>query len=121
MDERASLPAIGRMLARADVRALVASEGKSTVTDALRAAVAEARASGGASDEGAIVASAALKLAYAARGTLVPVINATGVVLHTNLGRAPLCAEAKEAVVRAGAGYSSLELDLSTGERGSRH
>ncbi|MEO7094483.1 MAG: L-seryl-tRNA(Sec) selenium transferase, partial [Polyangiales bacterium] len=120
-ETRASLPAIGRMLARADVRALVASSGKSTVTDALRAAVAEARASGLEADEGAIVAAAALKLAHASRGTLVPVINATGIVLHTNLGRAPLCAEARDAVLRAGSGYSSLELDLTTGERGSRH
>ncbi len=47
-------------------------------------------------------------------------INATGVILHTNLGRAPLAAAAREAVTRAAAGYSNLELDLDTGERGSR-
>ena len=120
-EPRASLPAIGRMLARADVRGLVAASGKGAVTDALRAAVAEARDAGIATDEGAVVAAAALKLAHATRGTLVPVINATGVILHTNLGRAPLCREARAAVTDAGAGYSSLELDLSTGERGSRH
>jgi L-seryl-tRNA(Ser) seleniumtransferase len=118
---RASLPAIGRMLARADVRALVAFSGKGTVTDALRAAVARAREAGMVTDESTIVAAAALELAKASRGTLVPVINATGVVLHTNLGRAPLCEEARDAAVRAGSGYSSLEMDLSTGERGSRH
>ncbi len=49
------------------------------------------------------------------------VLNATGVVVHTNLGRAPLAAEAQAAVAAAAAGYSNLELDLSTGERGSRH
>ena len=49
------------------------------------------------------------------------VLNATGVVVHTNLGRAPLAAEAQAAVTAAAAGYSNLELDLSTGERGSRH
>lgn len=49
-----------------------------------------------------------------------PVINATGVVLHTNLGRAPLAPVAAEAVARALDGYSNLELDLETGRRGSR-
>src|SRR4051812_48373852 len=107
-EPRASLPAIGRMLARADVRGLVAASGKGAVTDALRAAVAEAREAGIAADEGAVVAAAALALAHATRGTLVPVINATGVVLHTNLGRAPLCHEARTAAMHAGAGYSSL-------------
>jgi L-seryl-tRNA(Ser) seleniumtransferase len=48
------------------------------------------------------------------------VINATGVIVHTNLGRAPLAATARDAVARAASGYSDLELDLETGERGSR-
>src|SRR6185503_6992626 len=48
------------------------------------------------------------------------VLNATGVVVHTNLGRAPLAAEARAAVARAAEGYANLELDLETGERGSR-
>jgi L-seryl-tRNA(Ser) seleniumtransferase len=55
------------------------------------------------------------------RPTLRRVINATGVILHTNLGRAPLAASAREAVARATEGYSNLELDLDSGERGSRH
>jgi L-seryl-tRNA(Ser) seleniumtransferase len=55
------------------------------------------------------------------RGTLRPVVNATGVILHTNLGRAPLAASAAEAAARIGTSYSNLELDLNTGERGSRH
>jgi L-seryl-tRNA(Ser) seleniumtransferase len=52
--------------------------------------------------------------------SLRPVINATGVIVHTNLGRAPLPASARDAVARAAEGYSNLELDLATGERGSR-
>ena len=49
------------------------------------------------------------------------VLNATGVIVHTNLGRAPLAEAAREAVAAAAVGYSNLELDLSTGARGSRH
>ncbi len=49
------------------------------------------------------------------------VINATGVVIHTNLGRAPLARSAREALTRVAEGYSNLELDLESGERGSRH
>ena len=65
----------------------------------------------------AIVAERARLLAA---GTLRPVINATGVILHTNLGRAPLAPAAADAAARIGARYSNLELDLEGGERGSR-
>ena len=54
------------------------------------------------------------------RRRLQPVINATGVILHTNLGRAPLPQPAVEAAARAASGYSNLELDLETGRRGRR-
>jgi len=53
--------------------------------------------------------------------SLRPVVNATGVVLHTNLGRAPLAAAAIDAMVRVAAGYSNLEYDLPSGARGSRY
>ncbi|MEE9284943.1 MAG: L-seryl-tRNA(Sec) selenium transferase, partial [Dehalococcoidia bacterium] len=53
--------------------------------------------------------------------SLRPVINATGVLIHTNLGRAPLSKAALEAMRRAAQGYSNLEFDLASGERGSRH
>ncbi len=55
------------------------------------------------------------------RPSLRRVLNATGVIVHTNLGRAPLPAAAREAVARASEGYSNLELDLASGVRGSRH
>jgi L-seryl-tRNA(Ser) seleniumtransferase len=49
------------------------------------------------------------------------VVNATGVILHTNLGRAPLCPEAVQRIVEVGSGYSNLEFDLAKGERGQRY
>jgi L-seryl-tRNA(Ser) seleniumtransferase len=64
------------------------------------------------------VAAAAAELA---RPALRRVINATGVVLHTNLGRAPLAEAARTAIDAVAAGYSNLEYDLAHGERGSRH
>jgi L-seryl-tRNA(Ser) seleniumtransferase len=67
-----------------------------------------------------LVDAAARRGARLAAGSLRPVINATGVILHTNLGRAPLAPDAAQAAARIGAGYSNLELDLETGERGSR-
>ena len=63
-------------------------------------------------------------VAFVREGTkpgLRRVLNATGVVVHTNLGRSPLCAEALRAVTEAGAHYSNVELDLETGRRGDRH
>jgi L-seryl-tRNA(Ser) seleniumtransferase len=61
------------------------------------------------------------ELAGILRPSLRPVINATGVVLHTNLGRAPLAADALEHILETASGYSNLEFDLKTGERGSRY
>lgn len=121
MDPRASLPAIGRLLAHPTVRVWIERHGKAAVTEALREAVARARDADAAANEGDVLDDAGAHLGRAARGTLVRAINATGVVLHTNLGRAPLAPEAIAAITVEGAGYSSLEFDLSTGDRGSRH
>ena len=57
-------------------------------------------------------------LAALASPSLRNVINATGVIIHTNLGRAPLATAAREAVARAASGYSNLELDLGSGSAG---
>ena len=64
--------------------------------------------------------AARMRAAALARGSLRRVINATGVVLHTNLGRAPLAPDAVAAAAEIGGGYSNLELQLADGERGSR-
>jgi len=55
------------------------------------------------------------------RYSLKRVVNATGVILHTNLGRAPLCPEALERIMEVGKAYSNLEFDLAKGERGQRY
>jgi L-seryl-tRNA(Ser) seleniumtransferase len=68
-----------------------------------------------------LLSAIAKELAAATRLSLRPVINATGVVLHTNLGRAPLSAETVKNVVKIASRYSNLEFDLATGERGSRY
>ncbi len=94
---------------------------------ALRAAVASARSalagatplSPGPTAE-SITAQAAAALAAAERGSLRPVVNATGVVIHTNLGRAPLASRALDRLTEAARGYVTLEYDLATGARGSR-
>jgi L-seryl-tRNA(Ser) seleniumtransferase len=72
---------------------------------------------GGARDDADLVERAAARL----RPSLRRVVNATGVIVHTNLGRAPLSADARAAIMQAAAGYSNLELDLREGRRGSRH
>src|SRR3954471_1585705 len=88
-------------------------------TSVARAELAERRAEVLAGD------TADVDLVARARGRLRPslrrVLTATGVVVHTTLGRAPLAASARAAVAAAAEGYSNLELDLATGERGSRH
>src|SRR5919197_852146 len=88
-------------------------------TSVARAELAERRGEllAGANDEVDLVSRARERL----RPPLRRVLNATGVVVHTNLGRAPLAAPARAAVQAAAEGYSNLEFDLATGERGSRH
>src|SRR5919108_3936257 len=110
------LPPVDALAAQVDApRALAVA--------AARAVLAERRAEllGGAAGDADLAARARAWAADAERPRLRRVLNATGVIVHTNLGRAPLAAAAREAVARAAEGYSNLELDLSSGERGSRH
>ncbi len=90
---------------------------RAVLADARAQLVSEPHAAPSVAD---LLRSAEGRLAEGARETLFPVINATGVVIHTNLGRAPLAPEAV-AAMQAAAGYGNLELDLETGRRASRH
>jgi L-seryl-tRNA(Ser) seleniumtransferase len=90
---------------------------------AAREAIAARRESiAGSADPGLddLVEDTRARVEHARRGSLRPVLNATGVIVHTNLGRAPLAEAAAAAAAEAGRGYSNLEYDLDAGARGSR-
>jgi L-seryl-tRNA(Ser) seleniumtransferase len=124
MPDFSVIPSIEQLRQRPAIRTLEERFGAEATVGALRAAAAEARralASGaGAEVVGSIEQAAATQLAAAFRPSLAPVINATGVVIHTNLGRAPLAAVAIERVADVARGYSSLEYDVDRGARGRR-
>jgi L-seryl-tRNA(Ser) seleniumtransferase len=110
------LPPVDALAAQVDApRALAVA--------AARAVLGQRRAEllAGASDEADLGERARAWVDDATRPSLRRVLNATGVIVHTNLGRAPLAEAAREAVARVAEGYSALELDVSTGGRGSRH
>lgn len=113
---------MGALLETPEIRARVAAHGRPLVTRAIRAAIEEARSSLRAGQPAAVRPDDIDRaLARFLAPSLRPVHNATGVVLHTNLGRAPLAEPAQAAVQAVAAGYSNLEFDLAAGDRGDRH
>ncbi len=125
MSSQRGIPSIDRLRQRPLVAALEAEFGARAVLDALRAeaaAVREAMIAGASYDDAGrtIQENAAARLRESAQPSLRPVINATGVVIHTNLGRAPLSHRAAAQVAELAAGYSNLEYDLASGTRGRR-
>ncbi len=120
------LPSVDRLLRAPGADELAAAYGRDLATEGLRAALEEARTllRQGAADEPPpdfdLVTAAHDWLAALLAPTLRPVINATGVIVHTNLGRAPLSAAAIAAVTEVSLGYSTLEYDVDDGRRGSR-
>ncbi|MBV9944340.1 MAG: L-seryl-tRNA(Sec) selenium transferase [Solirubrobacterales bacterium] len=111
-----SLPAVHELAAALDAPHRLAVAAARRAIDEQREAVRS-----GAPANGDLLPRARELLAELERPGLRQVLNATGVILHTNLGRAPLAPSAREAVARVAHGYSNLELDLETGQRGSRH
>jgi len=111
-----SLPAVHELAARLDAPHVLAVTAARSAIDEYRAALLAGEPGGGN-----VEARARELLLTLEQPSLRRVINATGVILHTNLGRAPLAASARDAVARAAEGYTNLELDLESGERGSRH
>ncbi len=123
------LPSVDELLRRPELLALAERDGQAATTaaarrvlDALREAIAsdalDANAVKIAVDN--LVEVVERELCHELRHSLRSVINATGVILHTNLGRAPLSEAALEHVVEAARSYSNLEFELETGERGKR-
>ena len=127
-DPRRHIPALERLLGAEPLLALQARFGRERTVERLREALDRVRGGpAGDGDESAFADPARYAreveaaLTEEERGSLRPVINATGVVLHTNLGRAPMAPAAVAAMARVAGGYSNLEFDLASGERGSRY
>jgi L-seryl-tRNA(Ser) seleniumtransferase len=111
------LPSVDRLLSDE----VLGAAPRRVATDAARAALERARDAIRAGDDpGDVVEAARAELARLTAPALRRVLNATGVIVHTNLGRAPLAPAALERVIAVGASYSNLELDLEAGTRGSR-
>ncbi len=120
--ERRKIPALGRLLSESWCHRLIQRHGREWVLGRIREALSEVRAGARRLPEDAEARARLLtKLVEERAGrSLRPVINATGVILHTNLGRAPLAASAKEAMLEL-SGYGNVEFDLRSGSRGSRY
>ncbi len=119
------IPAVHELLARPAIAALCAESSAEYVTAHVREVLAEIREELRAGVQAGVESSAIeTRISASVRDsltpTLRPVINATGVVLHTNLGRAPMSAAAAHAVAEAASSYTNLEYDLGTGTRGKR-
>jgi L-seryl-tRNA(Ser) seleniumtransferase len=120
-----ALPSVEELLQTEPLRSVAAHSPHPVAVAAAREEIErcrdELRRGNGATDLAELATSAAAVLEQRESPRLRGVINATGVVVHTNLGRAPLGSAAMEALERAARGYSNLEYDLDRGERGSRH
>jgi len=117
-------PSVERLLALAATDARFAGHGTASVTDALRVELSRIRdvwrETGERPDNTTILGNAAELCRARTRPSLSSVINATGVILHTGLGRAVLCDSALRQIRETATGHSNLEIDLDNGERGSR-
>ncbi len=128
-DPRRHLPGVDALLESSSFAEVLGEYPRGRVVAAVRTALDEARGDPGSlpadpddvADPRGWAARVRTVLVEADRPSLQPALNATGVVLHTNLGRAPLPAAARKAVEAATAGYTNLEFDLQGGGRGSRY
>ena len=125
LSDMRTLPSVEKLLGHAALATTCRDVPRTVVVDAIRDTLAEAREAllrpgAAAPDSEALAHAAAIRARLATVPSLRRVLNATGIVLHTNLGRAPFSERARRAVADVAAGYSSLEYDLAVGERGDR-
>ena len=124
MSNLSMLPSVDHILNQSKASELARQYGRKLVVDAIRERLDEIRSSFKVGEkipnEGQILQGAGRILAAWTKPTLYPVINATGVIIHTNLGRSPISQEAMEAAMTVATGYSNLEFDMKKGKRGSR-
>ena len=121
MDTLRALPSVHQVLEEVEVQSLITAHGRPLVRFAVQRVLDDERRAGAVADHKTRWARIEGVIRDLRQPRLRPVINATGVILHTNLGRAPLAAAAANAAARIGARYSTLEFDAMTGRRGRRH
>jgi L-seryl-tRNA(Ser) seleniumtransferase len=115
-----SIPSVERILSSAPFAPLLETFGRSSVKDAVTDYLDDLRSSRGAWSEDEAAGEIAIRLRASTSSSLRRVINATGVIIHTNLGRSPIDRTLWSDAANAVAGYSNLEFDLERGERGAR-
>jgi L-seryl-tRNA(Ser) seleniumtransferase len=124
MTDLRKLPSVDKLLGTQPVAVLIAQFGRPLTLDALRHTLdsirAHVRRGGSIPEMDAILTQAGETIRQWTALTLKPVINGTGVIIHTNMGRAPLSNAAMQAMAEVAPGYSNLEYDLDKGSRGSR-
>jgi L-seryl-tRNA(Ser) seleniumtransferase len=122
-DPRRALPSVGALLQNPAVAALLDRAPRGLVVGAIRDTIDSARRDPrrAPDDDAAWTDAIGRALDESQRASLRPVLNGTGVILHTNLGRAPLAEAALAAIARVASGYTNLEYEIGTGERGSRY
>jgi L-seryl-tRNA(Ser) seleniumtransferase len=123
------LPSTDELLRQSEIQALIERDGHTAVAESIRMVLARLRQEigNGQLDEksldlalGGLPAAVEHQLRQSLSYSLLPLVNATGVILHTNLGRAPLAAAALDHIRDTASAYSNLEFNLATGERGNR-
>ena len=121
------LPSVDEILLQEEIQELVISSQRTLVVESIRQAIGELREAilekrivGGDLTEQAVKRTLEITAAKE-KFNFRPVINGTGIVLHTNLGRAVLSEKAREAVQKIAGSYNNLEFDLERGQRGSRY